>query len=58
MIVGNVAAGWLISVGEIQLMYWMSALFTVGGIFLALCFLGKDKMIKLNVIPSFRILVL
>lgn len=43
-IVGTVSAGWLIRVGEIQLMYRVSALFTVGGIILTLLFLKKDKI--------------
>jgi MFS family permease len=43
-IVGTVGAGWLIRVGEVQLMYRVSALLTAGGIILALCFL-KNKNI-------------
>jgi len=42
-IVGTVGAGWLIRVGDVQLMYRMSALLTVGGIILALYFLKKDS---------------
>jgi MFS family permease len=42
-IVGTVGAGWLIRVGEVELMYRISALLTVGGIILALRFLVKDK---------------
>lgn len=41
--VGTVGAGWLIRVGEVQLMYRASALLTVGGIILALSFLEIDK---------------
>ncbi|MHB8074123.1 MFS transporter [Desulfosporosinus fructosivorans] len=41
-IVGTVGAGWLIRVGDVQLMYIISALFTVGGIILALYFLVKE----------------
>lgn len=45
-IVGTVGAGWLIRVGEIQLMYQISALLTVGGIIFAMIFLVKVKSYK------------
>ena len=43
-IVGTVGAGWLIRVGEVQLMYQISALLTVGGIILALRYLKKQHI--------------
>ncbi|OLN33771.1 MFS transporter [Desulfosporosinus metallidurans] len=42
-IVGTVGAGWLIRIGEVQLMYRVSALLTVGGVILALLFLQYDN---------------
>ncbi len=43
-IVGTIGAGWLIRVGEVQLMYRVSALLTVIGIILVLLFLKSDKI--------------
>ncbi|HEY8910472.1 MAG TPA: MFS transporter [Desulfosporosinus sp.] len=40
-IVGIIGAGWLIRIGEVQLMYRVSAFLTVGGVILALRFLHK-----------------
>lgn len=40
-IVGTVGAGWLIRVGEVDLMYRVSALLSVAGIILALIFIKK-----------------
>ncbi|HBW37992.1 MFS transporter [Desulfosporosinus sp. BICA1-9] len=42
-IIGTVGAGWLIQVGEVQLMYRVSALFTVVGIILVLRFLNRNE---------------
>ncbi|WP_207642500.1 MFS transporter [Desulfosporosinus sp. I2] len=45
-IVGTIGAGWLIRVGEVQLMYRVSALLTVIGIILVLLLLKSDKILN------------
>ena len=56
-IVGTVGAGWLIRVGEVQLMYRVSALLTIGGMILLIIwqFIGKSNFTILTHNTSARL---
>lgn len=45
-IIGTIGAGWLIRIGEVQMMYRVSALLTAIGVLLVVHFLIKDRMIR------------